>query len=97
MLLTSWVGPADPSTGTELPLGPADMPRGCKPEQWTRAVALRDARASIEHDTVQLTNWVQLLSDQLLVLQQEEQHLTASQKAAEQVFNTFMCTRYLLL
>lgn len=61
------------------------MPQGCKAEHWARAVALRDARASVERDIVQLTNWVQLLSDQLIVLQEEEQHLVSVQASAQQV------------
>ena len=61
------------------------MPLGCKAEQWSRAVALRDARASVERDTVQLTNWVQVLSDQLEVLQEEEQHLVSTQASVQQV------------
>lgn len=76
---------ADPSTGVGPALSPSEMPLGCKAEQWSRAVALRDARASIERDTVQLTNWVQLLTDQLEVLQQEEQHLISSQASVQQV------------
>lgn len=63
------------------------MPRGCKSETWTRAVALRDARASVEHDMVQLSNWVQLLSDQLEVLQKEEEHLTSIHTSAQQVWD----------
>ena len=61
------------------------MPRGCKSEHWNRAIALREARASIERDMVQLTNWVQLLTDQLEILQQEEQHLTSIHTSAQQV------------
>ena len=74
------------------------MPRGCKSEHWNRAVALREARASIERDMVQLTNWVQLLTDQLEILQEEEQHLASIHSSAQQVpLPTFPQTAQILV
>ncbi len=61
------------------------MPRLCKPEHWARLVALRDARVSLESDAAQLGNTVQLLSDQLVVLQDEQACLVSQLEAAEQV------------
>lgn len=74
-----------------------DMPGMCKPEQWARLVALRDAKISLETDTAQLRNTVQLLTDQLEVLQEEEALLEAELTAAEQVLHTSMFTQLLSL
>lgn len=65
-----------------------DMPGMCRPEQWARLIALRDAKVSLETDTAQLKNTVQLLTDQLAVLQEEEALLEAKITAAEQVLHT---------
>ena len=67
------------------------MPRFCKPEHWARLLALRDARVSLESDAAQLGNTVQLLSDQLLVLQDEQACLVSQLEAAEQVQCCCVC------
>ena len=64
-----------------------DMPGMCKPEQWARLIALRDAKVSLETDTTQLKNTVQLLTDQLEVLQEEQAVLEAELTEAEQVLS----------
>lgn len=61
------------------------MPSVCTPQLWARLIALRDAKISLETDTAQLHNTVQLLTDQLQVLQEEEALLTTELTAAEQV------------
>ena len=61
------------------------MPSLCRPEVWARLIALRDAKISLETDTAQLHNTMQLLTDQLQVLQEEEALLTTELTAAEQV------------
>ena len=84
---TDWGGGgcADPDALSGPLLEPAEMPSGCRAEQWARLVALRDARVSLETDTAQLTNTVQLLSDQLEVLQEEEARLVAQLESTEKV------------
>ena len=78
----------DPEALSGTMLSVEDMPSMCKPELWARLIALRDAKVSLETDTAQLHNTVQLLADQLEVLQEEEALLQAELTAAEQV----MCT-----
>ncbi len=82
---------ADPEALSGAPLGSEDMPRLCKPEHWARLVALRDARVSLESDAAQLGNTVQLLSDQLVVLQDEQACLVSQLEAAEQVHCCGVC------
>ncbi|KAL0024576.1 hypothetical protein WJX79_010339 [Trebouxia sp. C0005] len=77
--------PPDPSALSGALLGSEDMPRLCKPEHWARLLALRDARLSLDSDAAQLGNTVQLLSDQLVVLQDEQACLVSQLEAAEQV------------
>ncbi len=82
---------ADPEALSGALLGSEDMPRLCKPEHWARLVALRDARVSLESDAAQLGNTVQLLSDQLVVLQDEQACLVSQLEAAEQVQCCHVC------
>lgn len=65
-----------------------DTPSMCKPEQWARLIALRDAKVSLETDTAQLKNTAQLLTDQLEALQDEQALLEAELTAIEQVLFT---------
>lgn len=82
---------ADPSALSGALLGSEDMPRLCKPEHWARLLALRDARLSLDSDAAQLGNTVQLLSDQLVVLQDEQACLVSQLEAAEQVQCCCVC------
>ncbi len=82
---------ADPQALSGDLLGIEDMPRLCKPEHWARLLALRDARLSLESDAAQLGNSVQLLSDQLVVLQDEQACLVSQLEAAEQVQCCCVC------
>lgn len=75
----------DPGALSGPMLTAEDMPGICKSEQWARLIALRDAKISLETDTAQLNNTVQLLGDQLEVLQEEQALLEAELTAAEQV------------
>lgn len=75
----------DPEALSGALLSSEDMPSVCKPEVWARLIALRDAKISLETDTAQLHNTVQLLTDQLQVLQEEEALLATELTAAEQV------------
>lgn len=61
------------------------MPSVCKGEQWARLVALRDARLSLDADTARLAHTAQLLSNQLVLLQDEEMGLLSELATAEQV------------
>ncbi|KAL3139282.1 Cilia- and flagella-associated protein 43 [Trebouxia sp. C0009 RCD-2024] len=74
----------DPEALSGALLSSEDMPSVCKPEVWARLIALRDAKISLETDTAQLHNTVQLLTDQLQVLQEEEALLATELTAAEQ-------------
>lgn len=82
---------ADPQALSGDLLGIEDMPRLCKPEHWARLLALRDPRLSLESDAAQLGNSVQLLSDQLVVLQDEQACLVSQLEAAEQVQCCCVC------
>lgn len=75
----------DPGALSGAMLTVEDMPSMCKPEQWARLIALRDAKVSLETDTAQLKNTSQLLTDQLEVLQDEQALLEAELTVAEQV------------
>ncbi|KAL3160747.1 hypothetical protein ABBQ32_010656 [Trebouxia sp. C0010 RCD-2024] len=74
----------DPEALSGALLSNEDMPSVCTPQLWARLIALRDAKISLETDTAQLHNTVQLLTDQLQVLQEEEALLTTELTAAEQ-------------